>query len=136
MIKSAQEFIHLRSSQDPKEYRRAATDSAPEPVWMDLIEQFPEMRRWVALNKTLPQSVLWKLVHDSSPIVRTIVADRHQLTAEMFAALAKDSDEGVRARVAWNKKAPQEIVNQLSLDVSSIVAEAASRRIKWKRRCD
>ena len=130
MIDSAEEFIRLRQSDEPADYCRATDDTATESVWLDLIERYPEMREWVALNKKLPESVLWRLVRDQNPRVRWEVANRHQLTAEMFAELAKDSDEGVRARVCWNKRAPQQVVKQLALDASRLVAEAASHRIK------
>jgi hypothetical protein len=129
MIASAEEFIKLRSSSNPDECRRTAIEDAPEVVWLDLINRFPEMREWVALNKTLPKSILWKLARDESPQVRFEVANRHQLTEEMFVALAKDEDEGVRSRVCWNKRAPRSVLEQLARDNSSIVAEAARRRL-------
>ena len=129
MITSAEEFMKLRSSKEPEEYRRAAIEDAPEAVWLDLIDRFPEMREWAALNKTLPTSILWKLVRDGNPRVRFEVANRHQLTEDMFVVLAKDEDEGVRSRVCWNKRAPQSVLEQLARDNSAVVAEAARRRL-------
>lgn len=129
MINSAEEFVRLRSSEDPNEYRRSVTDIASEEVWFDVISRFPEMREWVALNKTLPESILWNLVRDRSPEVRFMVANRRQLTQDMLAELAKDSDETVRSRVCWNKHTPRLILEQLARDESSLVAEAARRQL-------
>jgi hypothetical protein len=129
MINSAEEFVRLRVSQEPEEYHRATTDTASEAVWLDVMNRFPEMREWVALNKTLPKCILWNLVRDLDPRVRSEVADRRQLTEEMFIELAKDQDETVRSRVCWNKKAPLLILEQLARDTSPIVAEAAKRRL-------
>ena len=53
-IESAEEFIRLRTSEDEAEYRRAASEEAPDQVWAALIEQHPEVRFWVAQNKTSP----------------------------------------------------------------------------------
>lgn len=54
MIESADEFVRLRTSADPAEYQRAARDDATERTWRDVIARFPEMRFWVAQNKTVP----------------------------------------------------------------------------------
>jgi hypothetical protein len=129
MITSAEEFMQLRLSAEPDEYRRAATEEAPEAVWLDLIERFPEMREWAALNKTLPENVLWKLVRDEDRRVRFQVAMRRRLTEDMFSVLASDEDDGVRSRVCWNKRAPQPILERLAKDNSPMVAEAARRRL-------
>jgi hypothetical protein len=61
--------------------------------------------------------------------VRFEVANRHQLTEDMFDVLAKDEDEGVRSRVCWNKRAPRPVLEQLARDNSAMVAEAARRRL-------
>ncbi len=54
MINSADDFVRLRCSEDRNEYERAAWDEAPLEVWLDVIERFPDMRFWVACNKTVP----------------------------------------------------------------------------------
>jgi hypothetical protein len=73
MIESAEEFVRLRTSEDPPEYRRAAHEEAPESVWFEVIDQFPDMRFWVAQNKTVPLAVLELLRHDTDPKVRSMV---------------------------------------------------------------
>jgi hypothetical protein len=129
MIESADEFIQLRYSEDPKEYGRSANDAATESVWLDVIERFPEARKWVALNKKLPENILWKLVRDSDRDVRYMVACRNQLTAKMFEELAKDIDSSIRARICGNKRVPEYIVNELAKDSSPLVINAAVFRI-------
>jgi hypothetical protein len=37
MIRTAEEFVLLRTSADPEEYRRAALDEAPAEVWHEVI---------------------------------------------------------------------------------------------------
>ena len=130
MISSPEEFIRLRSSDDPTEYRRAVEDGAPESVWLHIIELYPTQRRNVALNRKLPESVQWRLVRDESPLVRFEIAMRRQLTAEMLEVLANDPDETVRTRVCYNAHTPRKVLQRLARDGSTLVAEAAIDRIK------
>lgn len=73
MIKSAEEFIALRLSEEPEKYWRAAHEPLDEHVWYDLIEHHPEMRKWVAHHKSVPLEVLSILVRDEDPQVRSFV---------------------------------------------------------------
>ena len=130
MINSADEFVMLRSSDDPESYLRAATDSAPIEVWQAVICDHPEMRCWVAQNKTVPLAVLEVLADDPEEDVRTAVAMKNKLTTELFTKLAADSREGVRARIAYNRNTPTEVLLSLSTDSCSMVADAARSRLK------
>ncbi len=76
MINSAEEFTTLRTSSDPALYGRAAHDHASIDTWLDLITHFPEMRTWVAHNKTVPLEILRILARDPAPQVRACVADK------------------------------------------------------------
>lgn len=73
VIESAEEFLRLRTSEDPDEYGRAAQDQASEDTWRDVIDRFPEMRVWVAQNKTVPLTVLEELRNDPDVRVRSMV---------------------------------------------------------------
>jgi hypothetical protein len=73
VIRSAEEFVCLRTSDDPDEYGRAAHDEASEDTWRDVVERFPDMRFWVAQNKTVPLSILETLRHDPDERVRSMV---------------------------------------------------------------
>lgn len=76
VIDSAEEFVRLRTSDDPAEYDRAARDEASEGTWREVIERFPDMRFWVAQNKTVPLSVLEVLRHDPDENVRHMVTSK------------------------------------------------------------
>jgi len=132
MIATAAEFVRLRTSSDPSEYGRAAHEEAPDSVWFELIRDFPEMRMWVALNKTVPLSVLEVLSRDSSASVRFAVAGKRKLTTALRKMLAQDSDAGVRARVACNAKCEREILEALAEDQEVTVRTAAADKLKGR----
>ncbi len=129
MIESAEEFIRLRGSSDRVEYERAAHDQAPDGVWLDVIQRFPEYRFWVAHNKTVPISILQILAADSDERVRGMVASKRKLPSELVAFLAQDSSESVRAATARHRKASPEVLSALAHDSSPIVREIAMQRI-------
>ncbi len=130
MIESPEEFIFLRNSEIQEEYTRASHEDAPEHVWEILIEQHPDMREWVALNKTVPVGILGKLANDINPSIRSTVAMKRKLTLELFRKLAKDDDSSVRHRIACNRKAPREVLEKLSDDLEPFVSEVAKQRLK------
>ncbi len=76
VIDSAEEFVRLRTSEDPDDYRRAAHEAASDDTWRDVIERFPDMRFWVAQNKTVPLSILETLRHDPDQRVRWMVRSK------------------------------------------------------------
>lgn len=99
MTGSADEFVRLRTSDDPVEYDPSARDEAPEAVGLELIRTYPEMRRWVAHNKTIPLSILELLAVDRDEDVRFAVAMKRKLTAELFGRLSRDASLDVRKRM-------------------------------------
>jgi Leucine rich repeat variant len=129
MINSAAEFVRLRSSDNPADYTRAAEESASDEVWLAVINEYPEHRRWVAHNKTVRGHLLVLLARDDDPEVRRMVASRRAAPAEVLRALASDPDEAVRHRVACNAKAPQTILRRLASDECEFVREAALSRL-------
>lgn len=76
VIESADEFVRLRTSNNPAEYHRAAHEESAEHTWIDVIERYPDMRSWVAHNKTVPLSILEILRHDADEQVRRTVTDK------------------------------------------------------------
>lgn len=130
MIESAEEFVALRTSNDPGEYERAAHESAADSVWLDVIDRFPEMRRWVAQNKTTSAAVLRRLSLDPDASVRWQVAMANRLEVAVLRLLANDPDESVRARVANHKHAPADVLESLSRDASPVVRVAAEASIR------
>lgn len=129
MIESAEEFVRLRRSKSPEEYRRAAEDEAPVAVWVDVVRRYPDMREWVAHNKTTPIEILEILAHDEDAAVRATVAEKRRLTSELFNLLAHDKEELVRQRLAYNKKVPLHILRYLSGDLSFVVRSVALKRL-------
>jgi len=129
LISSAEEFVFLRTSERLEEYTRAAYEDATDVVWMDVISKFPEMREWVAHNKTVPLNILEILARDTNESVRATVASKKKLSLELFVLLSQDKSETVRERVACNKKAPIHILRRLANDPIMFVREAALKRI-------
>ena len=129
MIKTAEDFVRLRTSEAVEDYHRAAREQASEAVWIDVIQRFPDMRSWVAHNKTVPVSILALLATDEDEHIRCFVAQRRKLTLDLFESLAIDPSSSVRQRLACNAKTPRWILERLIHDDDKFVAEAAARRI-------
>ena len=127
MIHSAEQFVALRSSAEIADYQQAATEQATFETWADVIARFPEMRTWVAHNKTVPLEILRILSKDADRVVRGSVADKRKLDHELFESLSRDPDETVRQRIAYNKRTPADIIERLTSDESPFVRDAASR---------
>jgi hypothetical protein len=129
VIESAEEFVRLRSSEDPAEYRRAAWEEAPLEVWYEVIERFPDMREWVAHNKTVPMEILRVLVRDPDVRVRDTVARKNKLDEPLLRLLAKDPDEGVRLAIAGHKKAPEGLLREMLGDPWGNINELIQERL-------
>ncbi|TNE42681.1 MAG: HEAT repeat domain-containing protein [Alphaproteobacteria bacterium] len=128
-IKSAEEFVKLRCSDDLKEQEIASWGEADVSVWLRVIECYPEMKKWVAHNKKIPLEILRVLARDADYVVRTRVAEKRKLDQNLFELLAHDPDYGVRRRIALNRKVPRAILEQLAGDEHEMVREAALERL-------
>ena len=134
MIVSAEEFAGLRRSEVPAEYQRAGNEQASVEVWLSVLAQFPDLREWVAHNKTVPISVLERLAYDPDARVRATVASKRKLTSELQRILAQDPDCSVRERLACNSKCEIEVLRKLARDSEAIVRDAAVWRVRAIRR--
>lgn len=114
MIKSAEEFIRLRTSTIPEEYGRAGREEAPDEVWIELIEKHPEMRVWVARNRTISFELQTLLAQDKDSHVRSSIASKYPLDRSLYEILSKDKDEGVRTIIAYNKRVPLDILIKMA----------------------
>ena len=74
MIDSPEEFRRLPQSECRDEYLRAAHDEAPMEVWLEVIRRWPDLRFWVAQNKTVPLEILEILAKDPDPKVPDMVS--------------------------------------------------------------
>lgn len=129
MIGSAEEFVALRTSSDPAEYRRAAGEEAPLEVWRAVIDGHPGMRVWVAQNRTVPLEILERLAADPDGDVRVRVAMKRKLTPELFSLLAGDPLGAVRRAVAFNASAPDDVLRRLAGDPEPSVSDGARRQL-------
>ncbi|WP_348953843.1 hypothetical protein [Amycolatopsis melonis] len=133
-ILSADEFVRLRYAEDPEDYRRAASESAPLAVWLEVIERYPDARVWVVRNKTVPMEILEDLVDDSDVRVRYAVAMKRKLTPMLLAHLALDEDESIRLRVAMHRNTSRETLEYLRNDSWDRVRETVRKRLVADRR--
>jgi hypothetical protein len=129
MIRSVAEFVYLRSSEKPEDQERASTDAADDAVWLSVIKYHPDLRRWVAHNKTVPLSIIRLLIDDPDPATRSWVARKRKLDRAMFVALAADPDEGVRFALTTNAKLPPDLLRKLADDSVELVAQEAQQRL-------
>lgn len=130
MIRTAEEFVDLRTSLDPDEYQRTGTDRAPLPVWFDLVVRHPGMRTWVVVNETVPNAILVLLARDADWRVRAMVASRRSLSLELFEKLSGDPDADVRLRIAYNSATPYHVLVWLLDDDVDAVRYAAKARLE------
>ncbi|AKH62501.1 MULTISPECIES: hypothetical protein [Photorhabdus] len=133
MIHTIEEFVRLRNSNIPAEYMRAGVDEAPLLIWKELIEKKPDMRVWVARNKTIPKEIIVALSKDDNPIVRDAIAAKYPLDMDIYLSLSKDPDEGIRARLTYNKGLPISILKEMSeSDPSDFVKSQAIDRYQQR----
>jgi hypothetical protein len=133
MIRSVAEFVKLRNSEVAEEQTRASVEDANEGVWLGVIKYHPELRKWVAHNKTVPMSIIGLLVDDVDPVTRTWVAQKRKLDRAMFVALAADPDAGVRHALASNAKLPPDLLRKLAEDPIELVASTATERLQKRK---
>jgi hypothetical protein len=130
MIESAEQFVSLLTSEDIKTYQKAANDEASEETWREVIAKYPDMRVWVARNKTIPLSILEILSYDESADVCYAVAMKRKSNLDILQRLSQDPDESVRLRVALNPNTPKIVLEQLLTDKWSRVFEEAKSRLE------
>lgn len=132
IINSAAEFVALRTSELPEEQWKAAHEPASDETWLEVINTYPDMRRWVVRNKTIPLSILEILSVSDDRNVRSEVATKRKLSPTLFSRLAADPDASVRERIAYNSKVPTSILEQLTSDENEEVATVARKRLELR----
>ena len=129
MIETAEEFVRLRTSDVEEEYYRAAHEPASLHVWLEVIAKYPDMRFWVAHNKTVPLEILDILAKDGDSKVRSMVASKNKLTPKLLEQLSRDDHESVRQTVACHRKVSIPVLERLTKDPQIIVATVASEKL-------
>lgn len=130
MFTSAEEFMQLLASDDPTTNLRAAHEAASEEVWLEVIRDYPEAKKWVIHNKTVPHNILVLLADDEDAEIRWWIASKRKAGSSLLEKLSEDPDEAVRREVALNAKTPLHILEKLTKDESEMVAVLAIERIQ------
>ncbi|MFB7429629.1 hypothetical protein ACFC0K_40900 [Streptomyces hydrogenans] len=128
-IKTAADFVRLVESDDPEERQLAAWDDAPLPVWKSVIENYPDMRFWVAHNRTTPAEILRTLAGDSDWRVRHRIASRASCPGEILEMLSRDSHDSVASAVAGHPRTPVAAIQHLADHPWNQVREKAIRQL-------
>jgi hypothetical protein len=131
-IISAEEFVRLRTSEDPELYMRAGKDSASGEVWLEVVEKYPEMRVWVARNYTVPVEILRMLLRDPDRLVRHAVAMKKNLTQDMFEELARDPDDLVKQGLLDSRYTPLSAIQVLANDEDERIASQAKKQMEMR----
>lgn len=130
MIDSAEQYLRLRTSPVPEDYRRATRDRVPLAVWYFMALRHPWVRAWIALNQYVPPVMLALLAADEDWRVRAVVATRPNLTWGILERLARDASPDVRLRVARNPDTPRHVLISLLDDDVDQVRHTAKARLE------
>lgn len=118
MIKTADEFIALRQSDNLDERHRASHDNADINVWLDIIKNYPDFKTWVIHNKTIQIEILEILCEDKDPNVRSDVARKRKINDKIFNLLSVDPDENVRYALMCNTNLTLDKKQNIKMDDS------------------
>jgi hypothetical protein len=130
MIKSADEFIALRQSDNIDEQYRASHDNADINIWLEVIESYPDFKNWVIHNKTIQIEILEFLSTDKDPKVRSAVARKRKINDAIFNLLSVDHDEGVRYALMCNTNLSIDKIKTIKINDSIWLTEQLAERIK------
>jgi len=130
MISSAEEFKRLRTSENLEEQQLSAIESADIKVWYDVIQKFPELKKWVVQNKTIQIEVLEHLVSDKDDKVRYAIARKRKINNRIFDILKSDSDESVRHALICNTKLTLDLKKKIKTDDSDWLRNELNEKIK------
>lgn len=130
MVKSADEFIRLRTSEIKEEYDRSAHETADISTWTEVIEKYPDYKDWVIHNKTVPIEILERLTLDKDPKIRSAVARKRKINDKIFLMLSRDNDENVRYALMCNTNLTVDKIKQIETTDSDWLANQLKERIK------
>ncbi len=140
-IEPAEEFVRLRTSEDPHDYPRAATEDAAESVWRAVVARSAEMRLWVAQSKSVPLSILRLLAVDDDPRVRSMVAAKRKLDDALCCPRPGPQTRCIRAHhprgndagALGRHRGPGPLPATPSLRPTGACAERRGRKVAWFR---
>ena len=110
-------------------YYRAVHDAAPLEIWLEVMKNYPDMKFWVAHNKTVPVEILKILATDDDVRVRAMVAQKRKLPERLQLKLAKDPDYSVRQSLVYNAKITKKTLDMLLQDPEQKIKKLAENKI-------
>ena len=125
MILTAEEFIELRDNNDP----RAVNDDILPLVWLIIIKNHSDYKKWILQNKNVPIYIIRYLAKDIDSEVRFWVAQKRKCPDDVIKILAEDHDASVRNRIAWNKTTKNDVLHILANDSDLEIAKIAKDRL-------
>ncbi|MFJ6573656.1 hypothetical protein ACIQNU_40290 [Streptomyces sp. NPDC091292] len=129
MIETAADFVRLVESEDPVERRRSTCEDAPLSVWEALVTSRPDMRFWVANNRTVPDDILRMLARDNDWRVRHRVASKMSCPIDILELLSVDGHDSVASLIAGHPKTPTTALRRLLKYPWDQVVEKATRQL-------
>ncbi len=132
MIRTAAEFVRLRQSENLEEQSKASREPAEIETWLEIIDKHPELKIWVAHNKTIQIEILEILSDDIDPIVRETVARKRKISDTIFDKLSQDTDENVRYALMWNTKISADKIKKIKVDDSEWLKMKLAERLENK----
>lgn len=130
MIKTADEFVALRQSEIKEEQDRASHEPAELGVWMEVIEKYPDYKKWVIHNKTIQIEILELLAKDKDPNVRSDVARKRKISDLIFDLLSVDPDESIRHTLISNTKLNADQLKKIKVNDSAWLKKALEEKLK------
>ncbi|WP_149030664.1 hypothetical protein [Kitasatospora sp. MBT66] len=134
MIESADEFVRLRLGGDGADYQRIKRDEAPLEVWLEIARDYPDMRFWVAFNRTVPAEVLRLLGQDDDWRVRARIASRRDAPRDVLEILSSDTHDAVASSVAGNPETPDDALARLTGHHWGQVRDKAAQQLEVRTR--
>ena len=124
-IGTPDEFVRLRLSEDPDEYMRAAYSWAEDATWHEVLDRYPEMAVWVVHNKSVPHSILDRIIEGGYSEAKDLVTSKRKLTPAQIETLVHDPSYRIRAGIARHPKISESLLVLLQKDPNHWVRRAA-----------
>lgn len=128
-IESSDEFLKILDDDEKMQSDRSRFCHAAEAVWLQILDDYPHLKKWVAWNKTIPDKILNTLSEDNDSEVRWWIASRRRLSSDLLEKFSTDDSSSIRERIARNPFTPRHILERLSDDEEDHVASTARERL-------
>ena len=132
-IESAEEFVRLSWSEDGAESLRSVYGWAEDAVWHDVLNRFPDMTSWVIHNKSVPHTILDRVIETGDSGLREEVTIKRKLNAAQMERLVRDPDWRVRQGIAGHPKISEELLLRLQKDSNHWVRRRAYQKLTKRK---